>query len=246
MDESGTPAKPEAEGAQYFVVGGLIVPEGKWHTLRDGLLGLKIRHKVRGELKWRYFAPSNTDALNPMRALDQAARNLIRDDVYKLINSAGSITTLACVVSHAAAYEMPSVNCQDDIYHLGYKGLTERFQYHLQGVSTSAGRKEYGIIVADHRGTNDDRMLRQVHQKLLHAKSPTISTYKNLIEGLFLEPSHMSVGIQLADLVAGAVWRKFERDDDTWFNALEPTLRRDSKGCVDGWGIVKAPTKSWR
>ena len=84
MDESGTPAKPEAKGAQYFVVGGLIVPEGKWHTLRDGLLGLKIRHKVRGELKWRYFAPSNTDALNPMRALDQAARNLIRDDVYKL------------------------------------------------------------------------------------------------------------------------------------------------------------------
>ncbi len=51
MDESGTPAKPEAKGAQYFVVGGLIVPEGKWHTLRDGLLGLKIRHKVRGELK---------------------------------------------------------------------------------------------------------------------------------------------------------------------------------------------------
>ena len=36
MDESGTPAKPSGVGSKYFVVGGLIVPEAKWHGLRDG------------------------------------------------------------------------------------------------------------------------------------------------------------------------------------------------------------------
>ena len=246
MDESGTPAKPDAEGSKYFVVGGIIVPEAKWHGLRDGLHGLKVRHGVRGELKWRYFAPSNDDQRNPMKELAHDARNAIRADVYKLIATSGSLTTIACVVSHAAAYEMLSITCQDDVYHLGYKGLTERFQYHLQGMSSSVGRKEFGIVVADHRGSNDDRLLRQVHQKLLYAKSSTISSYDNLVEGLFLEPSHLSVGIQLADMVAGAVWRKFERGDATWFDALEPTLRRSPAGSIDGWGIVRSPKGTWK
>lgn len=246
MDESGTPAKPEAGGSKYFVVGGLIVPEAKWHGLRDGLHGLKVRHGVRGELKWRYFAPSNDDRRNPMRELAPDARNAIRADVYKLIATSGSLTTIACVVSHVAAYGMQSITCQDDVYHLGYKGLTERFQYHLQDMSRSVGRKEFGIVVADHRGSNDDRILRQVHQKLLYAKSSAISSYDNLVEGLFLEPSHLSVGIQLADMVAGAVWRKFERDDATWFDALEPTLRRSPAGSTDGWGIVRNPKGTWK
>lgn len=246
MDESGTPPKPGITEPRYFVVAGVIIPEGTWHPLRDGLMGLKIRHRVRGELKWRYFAPNNDDARNPMRTLPQDARNEIRSDVYKLLVGTRSIRTIASVVSSAAAYDMASVNEQQDIYHLGYKGVTERFQYHLQDLSREIGRKQFGIVVADHRGSNDDKLLRQVHQKLLHSKGEFISTYRNLIEGLFLEPSHLSVGVQLADLVAGAVWRKFERGDDTWFERLEATFRRGPSGAVEGYGLVRSPKRGWR
>ncbi|HEX2762244.1 MAG TPA: DUF3800 domain-containing protein [Allosphingosinicella sp.] len=246
MDESGTPPKPGVDEPRYFVVAGVIIPEGTWHALRDGLMGLKIRHRVRGELKWRYFAPANDDARNPMRALSQAARDEIRSDVYKLLATNRTIRTIACVVSSAAAYDMASVNDQQDIYHLGYKGVTERFQYHLQDLSREIGRKQYGIVVADHRGSNDDKLLRQVHQKLLHSRGEFISTYGNLIEGLFLEPSHLSVGIQLADLAAGAVWRKFERSDETWFAKLEGSFRRSPAGAIEGYGLVKSPKAGWR
>jgi hypothetical protein len=246
MDESGTPPKPGVEQPRYFVVAGIIVPEGVWHTLRDGLMGLKIRHRVRGELKWRYFAPNNDDARNPMRSLPQPARDQIRDDVYRLICGIRSIKTVACVVSNAAAYDMHSVNGQQDIYHLGYKGITERFQYYLQDLSREIGRKQLGVVVADHRGSNDDKLLRQVHQKLLYSTGEFISDYKNLVEGLFLEPSHLSVGIQLADLAAGAVWRKFERDDDTWFGKLLPSFRVSRNGDLDGYGLVKSSKSGWR
>lgn len=246
MDESGTPPRPGVGEPRYFVVAGVIVPEDTWHTLRDGLMGLKIRRKIRGELKWRYFAPSNEDARNPMRALPQETRDEIRSEVYKLICSIRSVKTIACVVSNAAAYEMQSVNEQQDIYHLCYKGVTERFQYHLQDLSRELGRKQFGVVVADHRGGHDDKLLRQVHQKLLHSKGEFISEYHNLIEGLFLEPSHLSVGIQLADLAAGAVWRKFERQDDTWFEKLLPSFRTDKNGNVDGYGLVKSPKRGWR
>jgi hypothetical protein len=55
----------------------------------------------------------------------------------------------------------------------------------------------------------------------------------------------MSIGIQLADLIAGAVWRKFERGDDRWYAMVEKTLRTDPAGQVAGYGIVKVPTKGW-
>ena len=55
----------------------------------------------------------------------------------------------------------------------------------------------------------------------------------------------MSIGIQLADMVAGAVWRKFERGDDRWYKLVEPTLRRSRTGNVNGYGIIKVPREGW-
>lgn len=121
---------------------------------------------------------------------------------------------------------MQSVNTQEDIYSLAYKGVTERFQYYLQDLSKASARKEYGIIVYDHRGPADDKALRGEHQKLTYSTGQFISKYENLVETLFLAPSHISIGVQLADMVAGAIWRKYERDDEEWFNHVEPTLRR--------------------
>jgi hypothetical protein len=47
------------------------------------MLGLKVRRQIRGELKWRYFAPANNDARNPMRNLDQATRDAIWKTAWK-------------------------------------------------------------------------------------------------------------------------------------------------------------------
>lgn len=246
LDESGTPPKPGAAEPRYFVAGGVMIPIGVWQSLRDGLYGLKIRRGLRGELKWRYFAAANDDARNPMRDLDADTRNEIRSELYALICKHRAVRAIACVVSAEAAYEMASVNEPADIYHLAYKGVTERFQYHLQDISQEVGAKQYGVVVADHRGRDDDMILRQVHQKLLHSEGKFISAYDNFVEGLFLTPSHFSVGIQLADLVAGAVWRRFERGDNRCYDELEPSLRRSRSGRVDGFGIVRSPKAGWR
>lgn len=245
VDESGTPPKPGTSSPKYFVVGGVIIPAGAWHRLRDAVLGLKLRHKIRGEIKWRYFAPKNEDIQNPMRGLSQDKRNQIRTDMLRIMTSEASVKAIACVCSAAAAYEIPSNETQDDIYHGTYKPLTERFQYYLQDLSRRTGDKQYGIIVADHRGRQDDHRLRSHHQKLLYANAEYISKYGNLIEGL-LQPSNLSVGIQLADLVAGSVWRKFEQGDSTWYDLLVPCIRTSATGAVEGHGIVKYPKRNWR
>ena len=246
VDESGTAPNPGNSRSRYFVIGGVVVPENVWHRIRDALLGLKVRRKIRGEFKWRYFAPGNDDERNPMRRLQPEERNQIRSELCKIVCAEKSVRSIACVACIEAAYELASVDNRDDLYAGTYKPVSERFQYYLQDLSRKTGQDEFGIIVADHRGINDDKRFRAHHERLLHSSSEFTSNYKNLIESLFVHPSNLSVGIQLADLVAGAVWRNFEKADARWYRLLEPSFRCSPTGVVDGYGVVRFPKSTWR
>lgn len=245
LDESGTPPSPGKLRHFYFVIAGVIIPEESWRGLRDALMGMKIRRKLRGEIKWRYFAPENADETNPMRKLPAEERDEIRSEIYKIICADKAVRSIACVTCIEAAYAMSSINNRDDLYEATYKPLSERFQYYLQDQRTDKG-EALGIMVCDHRGLQDDARLKRHHQKLLHSKGEFVSNYKNFVEGLFLESSNLSVGIQLADMVAGAVWRYFERGDGRWFEAVKPSFRTSPNGTVDGFGIVKFPKSTWK
>lgn len=189
VDESGTPAKPGATSQRYFVIGGLIIPEERWHGITKKLQGLKTRSAYHGELKWRYFAPSNADPANPMGSWTQDKRNQFREDVFGIITSDKSVRIVAGVCDAPLAYTLGNVNAQDDIYFRTYKVVTERFQYFLQDVSRNSGRSTLGMVVADHRGRGDDQKLRQQHQRLIDEEGALSSNYNNLVEGLFFAPS---------------------------------------------------------
>ncbi|WP_413874186.1 DUF3800 domain-containing protein [Albidovulum sp.] len=242
IDESGTPAKLGQKEPGTFVIGAVVIPETTWHVVREKLVGLKSAGRYHGEIKWRYFAPNNTDAENPMRTWGQPQRDEFRTSVFKIITDQRSIKLIACVCHCATAYDLPSVNSQDDIYFRTYKPVTERFQYFLQDISRSTGTSHSGIIVADHRGSKDDAKMRQQHERLVRESGKYTSTYTNFVEGLFFAPSHMSIGIQLSDMVAGATWRAFERDDRRFFDQIKGSFRAKPTGEIDGFGLVKFPT----
>ena len=98
LDESGTPPGPGKAKNKYFVIAGVVIPEGHWSRVRHALVGLKVREKIRGEIKWRYFAPGNNEDRNPLLHLKQTDRDRIREEIYtKIICSDRSIKALACV-----------------------------------------------------------------------------------------------------------------------------------------------------
>jgi hypothetical protein len=106
MDESGTPPSPDKRKDAYFVIAGVIIPECSWRGLRDAIMGLKIRKKIRGEIKWRYFAPGNDDDANPMRRMGSDERNEIRTELYKILCADKAVRSLACVTCIEAAYNL--------------------------------------------------------------------------------------------------------------------------------------------
>ncbi|MFT3976933.1 MAG: DUF3800 domain-containing protein [Sphingomonas bacterium] len=246
VDESGTPPKPNHGAQAYFVIGGLIIPEDRWIGMRDKLVGLKVGSGYRGEVKWRYFAPNNKDDDNLMKDWAQNRRNEFRDRVFSIITETKSCRIIACASESLTVYALGNVNSQDDLYFTTYKPVTERFQYFLQDVTRASGRDTLGLIVADHRGKGDDDSMRQRHERLIRESGKYTSQYSNFIESLFFAPSHLSVGIQLVDMVAGAIWRAQAHNDRTWYDKLRPSFRSSPTGQIDGFGLARFPKAGWK
>lgn len=245
VDESGTPAKPERNLPRFFVFGGVIIPEERWKSVRDKLVGLKRQHQYFGEVKWRFFAPKNDDPDNPMRDWDMERRNKFRAAVFGVITGTRSIRLICGVADAGLAYNLGTVDEQEDIYFNTYKVVTERFQYFLQDLTRESGHQTSGIVVSDHRNGREDNRMRQQHDRLVRETNRYTSAYENFIEGIFLSPSHMSVGIQLADMVAGAVWRFHEHTDDKWLNEIKKSFRTNGSGKIDGYGLARFPKRDW-
>lgn len=246
IDESGTPPKPGGANLEYFVIGGLVIPEDRWAGIRNKLVGLKRRLAYRGEVKWRFFAPSNKQDENPMRDWEQHKRDEFRAEVFRIITEAKSCRIIACVAEAPTAYGLGPVNGQEDLYFRTYKPVTERFQYLLQDITRTSGRDTMGLIVADHRGRGDDERMRMQHERLIRESGQYTSEYQNFVESLFFVPSHLSVGIQLVDMVAGAIWRAQSHGDSKWFDVIKPSIRASPTGVIDGFGISRFPKKGWK
>lgn len=239
VDESGTPPNKPNPKKPYFTLGAAIVDAARWQGIADKVRGYRLRHGLLGELKWRYFAPDNMQQGNPLLKYGPAERRALSHEYAKLI-ATSPITIIACVVDVEMAFGFPSVTSQQSLYHFAYKPITSRFQYHLQDTN------DLGIIVADHRGRDSDKMLRAHHATLTSNPKSTRSGYDRLIEGLFLQDSEHSIGIQIADFVAGAVHRAYCTSDAEHAKTIRPRIRCDRAGEIVGRGLILHPKNGFR
>lgn len=191
------------------------------------------------------FGQSKDDGRNAVIHLNPTDKEMFRTEVFKIITARRAIKIIACVTSCEAAYRMNSINCPDDIYELTYKGVTERFQYFLQDITKEVGSHQFGMIIADHRMHVDDERLRRHHHSLTEKKGPTSSFYSNIIETIQFAPSHFSVGLQLADMVAGAVGRYFQHRDPRFVRQILSAFRSSNTGEIAGFGLVKMPKQGF-
>ncbi|MCM1266101.1 MAG: DUF3800 domain-containing protein [Candidatus Gastranaerophilales bacterium] len=243
LDESGTVVPQKRNHTTYFVIGGIIIPEIHWHEIFKKLRDLKRQYNIISEIKWRYFSPNNKDDGNGLQHLSFEQKNEVRNKLYEIITSYKSIKIISTVTNIESAYNLPNINNQDDLYWYSYKQAVERFQYYLQDLSRESGADFNGLVIIDNRLSCDDNRLRSLHHNLLITNHEGATKFNNLIEGLFIAPSHLSVGIQFADLVAGAIFRKYEKDDNRYFDKIKGSIR-NKDGNISGYGIVKFPKQA--
>ncbi|MFB7143265.1 DUF3800 domain-containing protein [Agrobacterium deltaense] len=239
VDESGTPPSSPNPERPYFTLGAIIIKDEDWRDVAAVIRGYCTRNKIKGELKWRFFSPHNSSSDNPMLGKSGEERKKLSLELANII--AGSrVTIIACITDIGAAFEYASVTNQQELYHFAYKPLSERFQYFLQD------NKSLGIIIADHRGRDNDRLFRAHHDALLAKSGKSVSGYNRLIEGLLLQDSCHSIGIQLADFVSGAIHRAYSTKDGELAKILKRRIRAKPDGTIQGHGIVHHPRDKFR
>lgn len=239
IDESGTPPSRPNPDRPYFTLGAVIIRDEDWAGIAKLVQGFLTRHKLRGELKWRFFSPHNSSSDNPMLGRSAEERKALSLEFANIV-AKSPLTIIACVTDVDAAFKYASVSSQQELYHFAYKPLSERFQYFLQD------QKGLGIMICDHRGRHDDRLLRAHHDTLTGTRKSMTSGYDRFVESLFLQDSCHSIGIQIADYVAGAIHRGYSTSDGDVAKILKPRIRKKHDGSIQGHGIVHHPRDRFR
>lgn len=238
MDESGNPTlHSKSVSAEPCVIAGLAIPDGAWKAIDTSFRAIKARFKVPGELKWRDFAPSPK---SPLVHLDPGQKNRLRQEVYGLVTARNAVRIVA-VVGTPSTYAGNGFfrHTPDGFYRHALKSMSERFQYLLQDMSRETAQYHTGLLVCDARERKNDQRLVEAMNDLMMG-GLFVSNYDNIVEGLFMADSSLSTGVQLADMVAGAIWRKEARGEDRWYKVIEPRIRRNpATGDVAGYGIVR-------
>lgn len=239
IDESGSlsPYGKHTPGDK-FVLGGIIISETTWFKVNDELNALKKKYGVTDEIKWRYFY-AHKDKATSISHLDDALKEQFRSDIYALIRHYKSNRIISVIADVSLCYQRSHIKSDDDLYWFAYKRLIERFQYYLQDLTREAGGKMNGIVVCDHRERRQDSRLQTLHFKMMHGQEAYTSNFANILEGVFIVPSHYSTGIQLADMVAGGIYRWFAKNDDRFYQQIVERVRTNPAGKVEGYGVVR-------
>jgi Protein of unknown function (DUF3800) len=222
LDESG-----QLSERRFFALGGVVVRDRDWHALRDLWQQTLAAYAwpADREVKWHGIRKGDV----PPPLADAIVATLARAPLRCYV------TLLDIALGSEAAPEFFARD--EDTYATGLMFLAERFQLLLQEAD------DVGLIVVDSRFREDDARLRRFFADLTKDGTP-YSRLDRIVEGLFLGPSHYSIGLQCADLVC-AITAAAERGGGQARGYLKTLLPRfathPATGALDGVGIKRFP-----
>lgn len=221
LDESGRIGE---DG--LFALGGVAVRAADWHRLRECWLRPLEQHgwPLDREVKWHTI---RTGAVPPALA----------DAVVAALAEA-PVTAYVTLLDLRAGAELPEFFGTPELtYGTALTFVAERFQHRL------AAEDELGMVFGDSRHHEEDMSLRAFYNGLTAEGTPFMRLDR-IVEGLFLGPSHLSIGLQCADLVV-SVSAAAEKGSSTARGYLKKLLprfaRHPATGELDGVGIKRFP-----
>ena len=221
LDESGRIGQ---DG--LFTLGGIAVRDADWHELRRRWLETLSAHDwpPEREVKWHGIRTGEV----PPALADAVVASL----------AVAPFTCYVVLLDCEAGAELPEFfGSTEQTYGTALTFVTERFHHLLEA------EDDLGLIVADSRHREDDASLRRFFGALTETGTPYVQLDR-IVEGLFLGPSHLSVGLQCADLVVG-ITAAAERGSGLARGYLRKLLPRfavhPATGDLEGVGLKRFP-----
>ncbi len=223
LDDSGSIANRNEE---YFVLGGVSVPEASIHWLSEQLEGIAARidpvHSRQVEFHASEIFSGRQNPWNEFRVKEERAQ-IIKEVLLVLKNAYPGIVVFACAI-HKEPFP------KDDLMSKAFEDLSSRFNMYLHRLST-AGKYEKGIIILDK--TTYENSLQELAKSFRIEGNRWGSRLKHIPEVPFFVDSKASRLTQLADHIAYAVFRRYNAGDLNYFNCIEDRFDR-SEGIIHG------------
>ena len=238
-DESGEPGGFDIEKkglvkntSKYFILAGFMINSDEILKIEEKLRDIKLKyglntyHEVKWNTKYKAISIEYEQIISMKKEIMQIVRK------YK--NS-----VIGIVMDKEYCYNNKEhIKNHNDLYSVALHLLMERC---CMQITKETGRKntEPALIFADSRKNDKNNKLdKELQMSYLRAKN--MGTYfvkfPNFCDALIFADSDYSAGIQIADFCAGAIFRKYEKNDEEFFTILKPSIRKH-KGKIDGAGL---------
>lgn len=221
LDESG-----RIEDGKTFALGGVAVRADNWRALRECWLAPLRAHgwDPAREVKWHGIRKGEVpDAL--------------ADAVIDALSRAPFTAYVTLLDLERGAGMDEFFGTPERTYGTALMFVSERFHHLLDA------EDELGLVVADSRHREEDDSLRRYFGALT-AEGTRYMKLDRIVEGLFLGPSHLSVGLQCADLIV-SIAAAAERGGGQARGYLKKLLPRfathPATGSLEGVGIKHFP-----
>lgn len=218
--------------SKFFVLSGFMINANEILNIEKELRDIKVKYGLNPyhEIKW------NTKYKEIDLEYEQIMN--LKKEIINVVNNYKN-SVIGIIMDKDYCYKNKKfINNHNDLYALALHLLMERF---CMSISSKKGKKNKipVILMADSRKNNYSNQLdKELQVSYLRAKN--MGTYfvkfPNFCDSLIFVDSDYSAGVQLADFCAGAIFRKYESEDSTFYNILEKSIRKH-KGSIEGAGI---------
>lgn len=215
-DESGTIADPNQ---RHFILAGVSVFERKTHWVEQDLNAIAAR-----------FNPHDPYAIelhgSPMLAGNRVWRKFPKQARIEAIQDALRLVSTHKIRLFCTIILKSTLVGQDPVEH-AFEQLSSRFDLYLRRLFTKEQKKERGLILFD-KSTTEQRI--QTLAREFKYSGHTWGQLRNYAEVPVFLDSRASRMIQLADLVAFAMYRHYESNDMRFSSLIANSF--DSEGGV--------------
>lgn len=239
LDESGQPGgfnkehnKLGVNTSKYFTLGGFMIDADNILDIESKLKEIKKKYTLNSnhEIKWH--------TTYSKIGLDFEQYKNMKLEIIRMISQYKN-SVIGIVVDKESCYKNKDyIDNSNDLYAVALHLLMERYSMETMKKSNKGIIKPVIMIADSRQSMNSSKLDKELQIAYLRAKNmgTHFVNFPNFCEGIIFVDSDNFTGIQLADFCAGAIHRKYEQGDDTFFNELIPAIA-SKKNNIYGAGI---------
>jgi hypothetical protein len=224
LDESGGPNSWNIQN--HFVIGGIAIHEGQIDALAKKVDIVQNQYFPTIPIPIHFHATEIREGLGRFRLMQRKDRDKLLEDIYQVI---GDFRFPHALV-FAVALHVSSVLNANQALHDTFEEICSRFNNFLIWEYRS-GVPSKGLVIIDENRVGEYRTI----MSQLHSSGTRYGYLGNIVDIPYFAKCNETRMLQLADFVANAVFRYYERNETKYFDMISHTIyRKPSTNQVDG------------